>query len=1308
MFLHDPYDTAITLAEPSQGEPFSFSMHDVFRVDPKMADAIGQAGQPDWMNLDRDVDRFRAGVVAAERQTRLVEIITARENALAEAEANRIETVRRLTGVQLENPFEGGYAEEANRRVNARGLHGNDRDAARAEERRNIFNEKIGELKQSFPEHAGALDFFGQPLEDQATAIAKGAAYDGEHSNAGVFASLIGGLWGSRRDPLFIASLFFGPEASAAKTVIGKIGMGALSSALYNAGLQALAQPAVQQWRAEIGERHGVYPALENVGMAALIGAVPGAAIEGIRALAQPAKAALGRMVDGTASPADVETAAKGLGVTLDDDTRRALNVAADDTPAQAAAIGDRPPGIPEAEHETIAAQAVRHAEDPANNPPPDIPIVAPERAADQARLIDEALPGESQRLDGKPVTFGRFDPNELGTDAAAFQYKGGGDAAGVTDRLRNVEQWDPLASGKTLVFERADGTKVIADGHQRLGLAKRLSADDGGIRLDGYLFRAADGWTPEDVRAIAAKKNMQEGSGDAIDAARVLRDRPDLLDASLPVSSPMMKNAVALSRLSDEAFGMAINGVVPPNYAAAVGGMVSNKLQHAAVLADLAKFKPETEREARVLIGEVMAAGFRAAQQINLFGATDATRSLMGERVKILDIAMAGLSRDKKLFGTLAEKADAIEAAGNQLVRAGNDRRARDAAQLGELLAKLARVSGPVSDALNRAAARMADGGLPKAKASDAFLDEVRALLDRDGLVGLLAPPELKPALKVEPASKEALTAAETANGERLVETRGTGTQFHGSSLPDLEPSSEHYSTLNYYGQGFYTTDAIDIAHGYSRRGSQKTGERNVYVVEEKRPLNILDGELPISADLLARIVPESDRGLDGVLASALEENPTSLRQLYDDIREFGTSDGHSADELQELFDVINYQLQELGYDGMSHVGGRLTGKADHKVVIYFNPDQDLTVRKESFDQFRKSAAETAHAARMESVGSTSETAAPTLPENAKTSPRPALSHEDATAAVDDFIIGQAGVTVEQLHVRGQALQAEIAAVGKAAAEESGALFVNPGPKKPERLAEKIARKGYNDASQITDAARGGMIVDTPAQADATVAALAKKFDLVDEGWKINTLGYTDRKILVRDAAGTVGEFQIIPSPMYEAKKGGGQKLYKQARSMAASPERSALEDQQRELYSAASARLGADWTGIFETSSGPNLPSNVRRQASSDITPAVSMTSSSSTATQGAPGLSTANAADLSDVSTAGRQSQLQNVSAMGDSVGASPATDKAQPSLFDSIAVATRDDGRDARFVSRDQALAGADRAAEHADLIASCKD
>lgn len=790
MFLSDPTETTFTFGTPGGNEPFSFKLSDAFRALDNPGDQIDLSEPTNAAAVQSAVDagsqRFLNGVLAAERQTRLVDTINGRSNALAEAAENRIETARRLTGVVLENPYRGGYDTEARLRAPPEALpdHSGVNDAHLGQVAIDIFNEKMDELAQSHPDKAAGLSF-GQTIEEQARAIA--ASAEQGNADTGFVPALAGGLWGSRRDPLFWGSLLIGPGYSQAGTALARVAFGAMKQGLFNAGLSLVAQPSVQAWRAEIGEKSGIVPALENVGLAFLFGAIPGAAIEGVRELSKLGRQSLERITTGTPRAGDVEAVASGLGVKLDDETARMVRTAEADMASDVAAIGDRPPGVSAQDHADISAQAIRRAEDPANNPPPEIPVMAPARPRDQVRVLDEDMPaalGDREMVDGKPVTFGRFDPGELQTDAAAFQYKGGGDAAGVTDRLRHVTQWDPLASGKALIWERNDGVRFAADGHQRLGLAKRIEGEaPGTAKLDGFLFREADGWTPSDVRAIAAKKNMQEGSGDAIDAARVLRERPDLLDGSLPISSPMMKNAVALSRLSDEAFGMAINGVVPPNYAAAVGSMVGDKLQHAAVLSDLVRFKPETEREARVLIGEVMSAGFRAEEQISLFGAAPATRSLMGERVKVLDAALAGLVKDKKLFGTLAEKADAIEAAGNQLARGINEARAQDAAALSDMLTRLAQRTGPVSDALNRAAAQMADGVKPS-KAADGFLGEVRALLDRDGLSGLLATPELKPALIVEPGTPDALASAETAAATRMENANPAPPESHGEAI--------------------------------------------------------------------------------------------------------------------------------------------------------------------------------------------------------------------------------------------------------------------------------------------------------------------------------------------------------------------------------------------------------------------------------------------------------------------------------------------------------------------------------------------
>src|SRR5205085_11419216 len=107
---------------------------------------------------------------------------------------------------------------------------------------------------------------------------------------------------------------------------------------------------------------------------------------------------------------------------------------------------------------------------------------------------------------------------------------------------LAGVERWDPIKAGMTVVYEDRDGTRYIVDGHQRLGLAKRIAAADPAqdTRLNAFVLRAADGVTDAEARAAAAAKNLAEGTGRAIDAAKVLRARPELL-RDLPPRSELV-----------------------------------------------------------------------------------------------------------------------------------------------------------------------------------------------------------------------------------------------------------------------------------------------------------------------------------------------------------------------------------------------------------------------------------------------------------------------------------------------------------------------------------------------------------------------------------------------------------------------------------------------------------------------------------------------------------------------------------------------------------------------------------------------
>jgi hypothetical protein len=400
------------------------------------------------------------------------------------------------------------------------------------------------------------------------------------------------------------------------------------------------------------------------------------------------------------------------------------------------------PPRLPDVSpSESLGAYQgmVRHGENPDVIAPPLAPMIVPDATSRAAIPADhtpeQPVVGQTDIRDGKPITYTSFDPRTLGTDSAAFQYKGGGDQAGVTDRLKGVEKWDPLASGNTVVYERNDGQRFIVDGHQRLGLANRLISEGKAqnISFNGALLKESDGWTTTDARAIAAKKNIMEGSGEALDTARVLRDRPDMWDKSLPTSRPALKQAKGLADLSDQAWGMMLNGAVPQNYAAMIGQGMPDKTAHVAVMDDMAKMKPKNENEARMMIADANAAGFRTEIQDSLFGPAEATRSLLRERAQVYGAVITMLKDDKKIFGMLDREAEKIEAAGNTLVDS-NATQAQRAEQLGQILETLATRNGPVSAALNRAAQNVADG-TKVAAAARAFVGDVDRLIKEEGL---------------------------------------------------------------------------------------------------------------------------------------------------------------------------------------------------------------------------------------------------------------------------------------------------------------------------------------------------------------------------------------------------------------------------------------------------------------------------------------------------------------------------------------------------------------------------------------------
>ena len=310
---------------------------------------------------------------------------------------------------------------------------------------------------------------------------------------------------------------------------------------------------------------------------------------------------------------------------------------------------------------------------------------------AEETRFVDSDLKTRETQT---------FKPSELLTDAKTFQYKENSDENGVTDRMNGVEEFDPLYAGKIIVYQNKDGKKYVVDGHQRLGLAKRAGGDN--IRLEGFLFKEEDGYTPEQMRILAAQKNIAEGSGTSIDTAKIIKEIGlENLPKTIPTNSAMVKDGIALSRLGDTAFQKVINGEVTAAQAARIADIIRNdEEKQIAAIEGLKLTDFKTLEEVALFAYEVRAADTVKVEQTNLFGTQELLQTVIPEKVKIVNRTIKSLRADKKVFAGLLRNGSKITGRGkNRLDQAVNEKIAQTANVAIDLIGRLATRVGPVSD---------------------------------------------------------------------------------------------------------------------------------------------------------------------------------------------------------------------------------------------------------------------------------------------------------------------------------------------------------------------------------------------------------------------------------------------------------------------------------------------------------------------------------------------------------------------------------------------------------------------------------
>jgi hypothetical protein len=343
-------------------------------------------------------------------------------------------------------------------------------------------------------------------------------------------------------------------------------------------------------------------------------------------------------------------------------------------------------------------------------------------------KFIETETPINNKSLDEFNSNAEKYNPEEIEFDPVNFQYKTDVDASGVSQKLQGITEWDAPSAGTIAVYEFKNGKKAVVDGHQRLGLAKRLSAQGKKIELLGYTFREADGISPQEAMVKGLMMNLRNGTGTSIDAAKILRagfnsDYKKFANSLAPRSN-LVKNTDGLIKLSDEAWGMVTNNKVLENLASRVGKFIDDKSLHANILKVLSKKKFNNLGEMEFVLRQANNLPKTVTKQDNLFGTEFFAETLLIERSQLLTWASKNLKRKSQAFRTIVENDKTLQKAGNKLNKLGNE---EEKLLYEEILSRLEAVSlqhGELSNQLTRAAQLFKEG--KRTDAEELFLQAI------------------------------------------------------------------------------------------------------------------------------------------------------------------------------------------------------------------------------------------------------------------------------------------------------------------------------------------------------------------------------------------------------------------------------------------------------------------------------------------------------------------------------------------------------------------------------------------------------
>lgn len=264
---------------------------------------------------------------------------------------------------------------------------------------------------------------------------------------------------------------------------------------------------------------------------------------------------------------------------------------------------------------------------------PPEVKIPeAPPEVGPEPRVEPAGPDAPGAVLDPGKFPVQRIKVADIGTNVEKMQFKLDVDAQGVQKELQG--EWNELAAGNLLLWQNRKGELIVANGHHRLALARKM----GVVEVHAQILRERDGFTMEDARRLAAEANILEGKGTIYDHAEYFRLNPEYTP-ELARARGLAGQGFAIGRLAtDRTYDLFRNRKISPEAAEAISRAAPGDEVLQAAGARFAVEKPKADAYEITSMMQALSLESRpASEQADLFGFDDSAIRQAAEQAKIV-----------------------------------------------------------------------------------------------------------------------------------------------------------------------------------------------------------------------------------------------------------------------------------------------------------------------------------------------------------------------------------------------------------------------------------------------------------------------------------------------------------------------------------------------------------------------------------------------------------------------------------------------------------------------------------------------